>query len=72
MFKFQFGSENAQGTPASYSVSFLGAYLSLFHPKHVYFLSPMDIAEPVSKELTDHIANGVPFATLEPVTFMRP
>ena len=71
MYKFQFGSENAQGTPASYTVPFPGAFLSLFRPKQVYFLSPTHIAEPVSKELTNHIASGVPFAAPAPITFTK-
>jgi hypothetical protein len=68
MYKFQFGSENAQGTPASYTVPFSGAYLSLFRPKQVYFLSPSHIAEPACKELTNHIASGVPIAAPAPIT----
>ena len=73
MFRYLFGSEGAYGTPpATFSASFPGAYLSLFRPKTVFFISPTHIAAPPAKELTNHIANGVPFVVPAPITFMRP
>jgi hypothetical protein len=73
MFRYLFGSEGAYGTPpATFSASFPGAYLSLFRPKMLFFISPTHIAAPPAKELTNHIATGVPFVVPAPITFMRP
>ena len=62
----------AYGTPpASFSASFPGAYLSLFRPKMLFFLSPTHIAVPPAKELTNHISNGVPYVVPAPIIFVK-
>jgi hypothetical protein len=72
MFRYLVGSEGAQGTPpATFSIQFPGAYLSLFRPKDFYFLSPSHIAAPSAKGLTIHIANVVPFVAPAPISFVR-
>jgi hypothetical protein len=72
MYRCLFGSEGAYGTsPNDFSVSFPGAYLSLFRPKPFFFLSPSHIAAPPAKGLTNHIASGLPFVVPAPVTFVR-
>ena len=73
MFRYLFGSEGAHGTPpATLFASFLGAYLSLFRPKMLFFLSPTHIAAPPAKALTNHIASVIPFVAPAPITFMSP
>jgi hypothetical protein len=70
MFRYRFGSEGAQGTPpATFSVQFPGAYLSLFRPKVFFFLSPSHIAALPDKGLTNHIVNMIPFVAPAPITF---
>ena len=73
MFRYLFGSDgDAQGTPPdTFSVAFPGAYLSLFRPKMFFFLRPSHIAAPPAKEVTNHIADGVPFVAPALVTFKR-
>ncbi len=74
MFRYLFGSDRdaQEGTPPdTFSMSFPGAYISLFRPKMFFFLSPSHIAAPPAKGLTNHIASGVPFVAPAPVTFVR-
>ena len=72
MFQCLFESEGAYGTPpATFSASFPGVYLSLFRPKRLFFLSPMQIATLLAKERTNHIANGVPFIVPAQVIFLN-
>jgi hypothetical protein len=37
----------------------------------LFFITPTHIAAPPTKELTNHISNGVPFVVLAPITFTR-
>ncbi len=73
MYRYLFGSEEAQGSPpATFSATFPGANISLFRPKMFCFLNSSYIAAPHAKrELTNQIAVKVPFAAPSPITFMR-
>ncbi len=72
MYRTLFGSENALGTPpATFSVAFPVAYLSLFRPKMFFFLSPSHIEAPPTKGLTNRIADGVPFFAPAPIACIR-